>query len=175
MNSVPHWEKYHYCLIDKRVKIQILWSFSFRGDTCLGLYISLMRSCLFAGTMSLTVEGNKQHEAIYLLPLSKQECSGVLLLSHLTFSGPDCHPFSYSPWLFAPFSVCFTQWLSLTASPKCIKTLLLCAVYYTDNKYTYSWYSYLSFLSMYTHDAIKLLGFQFSRVLNLCPTQFIVH
>lgn len=163
MNAIPHWEKYHYCLIDKTVKIHILWSFSFGEDTYSAPYISLMQSHLFAETMNLTMEGNKQQKAIYLLPLSKQECSEVLLLSQVTFSGPDFHPFSYSLHSSAAFSVCFTRWLVLTASPKGIKTLLLCAVYYTDNKYRYSWYSYISFLSMYTWRCHKALGFSVFR------------
>lgn len=80
-----------------------------------------------------------------------------------------------SPRLFATFSVCFTQWLVLTASPRASK-LSFYVQFIIQIISTAIIDILIEAFCLCTHeDATKLTGFQFSRALNLCPTQFIVH
>lgn len=128
-----------------------------------------MQSCLFAETMSLIIERNKQ-QTVYLHPLSKQVLSEILLLYHLIFSGPDYHPSITLSIIFCCV-FCLLHTMTVRASPKVIKSLLLCAVYYTEKKNIFFLYK----LFCLCVDSSKPLGFQFSRALNLCSTQFLVH
>lgn len=102
-----------------------------------------MQSCLFAEAISPIIERNKL-QTIFLLPLSKQELSEVFLLYHLTFSGPDYHP-SVTMSMVLCCGFCLLHPMTVRASPKVIKSLLLCAVYYTE-KNRYSWYKLFSYV-----------------------------
>lgn len=137
MNSIAHWEKYHYHLIDKTITIQIFLVFYlWRKHWFSIVYISLMQSCLFAQAMNLTIERNKQ--TIYLLLLSKQELSEVLLLYHWTRLPFFCYSVHGSLLCFLFF--CLLYPVTVRVSPKVIKSLLLCAVYHSEKKNRYSQY-----------------------------------